>query len=162
MWKRLTASNLEDGIATSIYTAKWKRKRKRWKRHENRPLPHPYLSQYINSPCPLSSPPLPTLITAIAHPQAILFGLVFSLVFPLSSVFQVRRARRGARDRKDYKELLELLVSLVIKERKDRVDLAEYQGFPDFPGQREIMDPKGPQVLTKMAKYQSDWILEEI
>ena len=42
MWKRLTASNLEDGIATSICTVKWKRKRKRkrWKRHENRPLPH--------------------------------------------------------------------------------------------------------------------------
>ena len=31
MWKRLTASILEDGIATSIWTTKWKRKR--WKRH---------------------------------------------------------------------------------------------------------------------------------
>ena len=35
MWKRLTASVLEGGIATSICTTKWKRKRKRkrWKRH---------------------------------------------------------------------------------------------------------------------------------
>ena len=35
MWKRLTASVLEDVIATSICTTKWKRKRKRkrWKRH---------------------------------------------------------------------------------------------------------------------------------
>ena len=29
MWKRLTTSNLENGIATSIWTTKWKRKRKR-------------------------------------------------------------------------------------------------------------------------------------
>ena len=50
MWKRLTASNLEDGVGTSICTVKWKRKRKRkrWKRHENRPLPHPYLQQLFN------------------------------------------------------------------------------------------------------------------
>ena len=33
------ASSLEDGIATSIWIVKWKRKR--WKRHINRPLPHP-------------------------------------------------------------------------------------------------------------------------
>ena len=35
MWKRFTASILEDGIATIICTAKWKRKRKRkrWKRY---------------------------------------------------------------------------------------------------------------------------------
>ena len=41
MWKRLTASILVGGITTSIWTAKWKRKRKRWKRHKNRSLPHP-------------------------------------------------------------------------------------------------------------------------
>ena len=48
MWKRLTASNLEDGIATSFCTikCKQKRKRKRWKRHENRLLPHPYYPQF--------------------------------------------------------------------------------------------------------------------
>ena len=40
MWKRLTASVLEDGIATSICTTKWKWKRKRkrwgWKRKRKR------------------------------------------------------------------------------------------------------------------------------
>ena len=75
-----------------------------------------------------------------------LIGPVSGLIFFLSFIFQVRKERRGARDHKDYKDLRELLVSPVTKERKDQADLVEFQGFPDSPGQKEIMDPKGQQV----------------
>ena len=60
MWKRLTASNLENGIATSIWTTKWKRKRKQPK-IDRFHIPTEYLSPNSIS-INLSNMPIVTIL----------------------------------------------------------------------------------------------------